>query len=937
MFTTQLLFRNLETVLDSDIFLASYPRSGNTWFRRLLADVILQVNGFHTETDLPIPFQRIIPDIYEDDINQIDNRIDIPFRIIKTHEFYSRIYKKIIYLFRDPLDTLYSYYRFHLRYPSIREKVPENPDIFCTRKIDEWCKHLESYIQAKSELTDSVLFVTYEDMHQKPIKTLNKIFSFLEIDVPSDMLEKAAQNQAFIQVRSKEELGNHSEYLCRKGKIGDSKKNLSIDTIEFLEKRTNSIYSRALLANEENSTECSKNFQEEIEQYINQKRSNKPKINIILTPKISTEIIENCAKNTNVEPYIVAYNGGQEKFQQYIDSMPRLNYINFNEIAKENTKYTWDILITTRKDAYEVGLDRLRHILCYKSVIFADSISYAQQKIIQKQLYLWGFEKEYEKPLAYHLKTKTILVINNLYPPQELGGYGRYICDFANILRNRGHIVKVLTSDAPYLGDISTTEPHVDRSLLLFGNYEKMPPKAVQSQEERNNIIKNNDKIIKQYIKTYNPDVCLVGNIDFLSDAIFQPFLENQIPTIHHVAFNQTGYSLEKTPQNDFYHLSACSEFTKNKILELGYLLDDISVIYPGAFVNKFRLPVSQNLDKLRVVFAGLVLPYKGPQVLIKALKILHDAGIDFHCSIAGATPEESFLQELLNFTQAAGMSQKVDFLGYLSRNELISLYATHNVFVFPSVWEEPFGISQVEGMAAGLLLINSGTGGASEVIEHGVSGIKFPAGNAQALANALISLLNDRDKWKHLMINGQERAMKLLNIENSIDLLEEKFEEKFQELVVQENYKETSLFKRRQISLQENLKLQSFNLIIFPDWFQNDEEKIGVEIQTIISSIVNSRKKDHSTLLIDSTGIREENANLIIAGITMNLLMEEDLNVENGPEISLIGKLNRMQWEALIPLLTARVVIENENQEAVRETSADLLPVYSIDSLNKY
>ena len=65
-----------------------------------------------------------------------------------------------------------------------------------------------------------------------------------------------------------------------------------------------------------------------------------------------------------------------------------------------------------------------------------------------------------------------LLLITNLYPPQELGGYGRCMADFAWGLQQRGHILQVISSDAPYLGPSSagpSGEP-VDRRLQLKGS-----------------------------------------------------------------------------------------------------------------------------------------------------------------------------------------------------------------------------------------------------------------------------------------------------------------------------------------------------------------------------------------------------------------------------------------------------------------------------------
>lgn len=91
---------------NNDIFLASFPRSGNTWMRLLLSDLILQTQGFSTGTG-----GNIIPDVYRVDIEEWnrDSRINqLPFRIIKTHELLQEEYSKIIYSFRKPADSLCS-------------------------------------------------------------------------------------------------------------------------------------------------------------------------------------------------------------------------------------------------------------------------------------------------------------------------------------------------------------------------------------------------------------------------------------------------------------------------------------------------------------------------------------------------------------------------------------------------------------------------------------------------------------------------------------------------------------------------------------------------------------------------------------------------------------------------------------------------------------
>jgi glycosyltransferase involved in cell wall biosynthesis len=121
-------------------------------------------------------------------------------------------------------------------------------------------------------------------------------------------------------------------------------------------------------------------------------------------------------------------------------------------------------------------------------------------------------------------------------------------------------------------------------------------------------------------------------------------------------------------------------------------------------------------------------------------------------------------------------MEAKVAFVGFLDRPRLKQLFSTHNVLAFPSQFEEPFGISQVEAMAAGMVVVSSGTGGASEVVEDEVSGLLVPAGSSAALAAALAGLREDDERWQVLAEAGRERARKVFDIRRSVDQIEETF-----------------------------------------------------------------------------------------------------------------------------------------------------------------
>jgi len=93
------------TVYPDDTFLVSFPRSGNTWTRFLVCNLI--------NPDDPVNFAQLesrIPEIY--DVTDRALRAFPRPRIIKSHECFDPRYKKIVYIVRDPRDVLISYYDF---------------------------------------------------------------------------------------------------------------------------------------------------------------------------------------------------------------------------------------------------------------------------------------------------------------------------------------------------------------------------------------------------------------------------------------------------------------------------------------------------------------------------------------------------------------------------------------------------------------------------------------------------------------------------------------------------------------------------------------------------------------------------------------------------------------------------------------------------------
>lgn len=185
-------------IFPDDTFLVSFPRSGNTWLRFLLGELI-----FDQEIDFN-NMENYIPDIYFSSKAKF-NRISRP-RYIKSHEPYDYRYPKVIYLVRDPRDVAISYYYWLLKFRKL--------DIVLTQFIEDfienrtpfggWGEHVNSWYQHRSNLTNGIIFIRYEDLLSDTYTTLQKILAFLEVRIPLIKIEKVIAQNTFSQMQAKE-------------------------------------------------------------------------------------------------------------------------------------------------------------------------------------------------------------------------------------------------------------------------------------------------------------------------------------------------------------------------------------------------------------------------------------------------------------------------------------------------------------------------------------------------------------------------------------------------------------------------------------------------------------------------------------------------------------------------------------------------------------
>jgi len=186
---TDIADRNL-AVYPDDTFIVSYPRSGNTWTRFLLANLLFP--------GAPVTFaniERLIPDTSSQS-NRALKRTPRP-RFIKSHQYFDPRYPRVLYVVRDPRDLVLSYYDFQRKYRQIADDYPlaTYVDDFVEGRLisadwGTWGENVASWISTRQHRTDFLL-VRYEDMKKDTERELQRIAAFLHLKTDSDRLRQA--------------------------------------------------------------------------------------------------------------------------------------------------------------------------------------------------------------------------------------------------------------------------------------------------------------------------------------------------------------------------------------------------------------------------------------------------------------------------------------------------------------------------------------------------------------------------------------------------------------------------------------------------------------------------------------------------------------------------------------------------------------------------
>jgi Sulfotransferase domain len=203
-------------VFPDDTFIVSYPRSGNTWTRFLIANLM------HPEK--PVTFaniEQVIPDSTALSSRAM-KRIPRP-RLVKSHEYFDPRYKRVIYLVRDPRDVVMSLYNFRRKYRYVDDSYPIEKYVaerFINGDRDvSWGEHVGSWLATRARHS-GFLLVRYEELRRDPASELRRVAGFLGIDATADRVTLAIERSEADRLRKLEKV-EHEKWITTKGTRAD--------------------------------------------------------------------------------------------------------------------------------------------------------------------------------------------------------------------------------------------------------------------------------------------------------------------------------------------------------------------------------------------------------------------------------------------------------------------------------------------------------------------------------------------------------------------------------------------------------------------------------------------------------------------------------------------------------------------------------------------
>lgn len=364
-----------------------------------------------------------------------------------------------------------------------------------------------------------------------------------------------------------------------------------------------------------------------------------------------------------------------------------------------------------------------------------------------------------------------------MYPPHHYGGYELVWRSAVQHLRERGHEVRVLTTDTRTEAT-DADPPGVYRDLrwhLRDAEFQRL------GLRDRIAMVRHNHAQLERHLAELKPDVVGWWSMGGLNLTMLETVRRRGLPAVAFIHDDWLDYGLWADPWLNLFGgrrmLAAPlgerllglpttvdfdaaatwlfgSERTRQHAAGLGHRLGRTGVAQLG-IDTIFLDPAPPQEWTWRLLYVGRLDPRKGVDTAVEAMAALpSEATLEL---IGGwDSREEDRLRALAN---QHGVGKRVYFAGQLGRARIAHAYARADVALFPVRWEEPWGLVPLEAMGKGRPVVATGRGGSAEYLRNGENCVLFEAGDPAALVAALQRLAADPELRGRLREEGLRTA----------------------------------------------------------------------------------------------------------------------------------------------------------------------------------
>jgi glycogen(starch) synthase len=217
----------------------------------------------------------------------------------------------------------------------------------------------------------------------------------------------------------------------------------------------------------------------------------------------------------------------------------------------------------------------------------------------------------------------------------------------------------------------------------------------------------------------------------------------------------------EPRPALQVEHAIFPSAFMREELRRKGLSPKNAKIIYGAIDTHSYLGKRAETQgETVSLLYVGRVTHEKGVHTAIEAVaRLVHEHGLkNLKLTVVGDGDAE-YVSRLHQLVEEKKLASFVDFLPAQPKEALPALYHRSDIFLFTSIWAEPFGRVIVEAMASGVVVVGTAVGGAAEILADGENALTFTPDDPASLASQLKRLIDSPELRERLAKAGRETA----------------------------------------------------------------------------------------------------------------------------------------------------------------------------------